>query len=113
MIDALDRFDNDVVFRTAREGIEIEADMASPIGRLVLERALDEAHDALVQLIVIDPENAKAVRALQNTVRRASDMCRWIKEVMDSGRAAEQQLEERDGLDEDEAPGHPGEGEGE
>lgn len=105
--DPLDRFDNDVLVRAAMQGIEVEAAVRTPIGRLVVERAMDDAHDALLALIAADPTKVEAIRALQNRVTRAADMCRWIKEVIDTGQIAEAQIREEDGIAEDDAPGAP------
>lgn len=102
--DTLELFD-DVVFRAARQGVEVEKALSSPIGALIVQRALESAHDALLGLIEVDAENPATVRRLQNEAKRAADICRWVKEVLDAGQAAEKQLRQEDGIEEDAASG--------
>lgn len=78
---------------------EIESDVLSkPSGVTVLliKRALAEATEAFVALANVDPNDAPAIRALQNDIQRLHDMVRWLREIVDTAAEYQQQITEED-----------------
>lgn len=71
----------------------------SHFGQYLLGQAELEADKARSQLEVIDPDDAKSIRILQNEIRRHVDLESWIANAIDAGNAEyTEYLEERAGV---------------
>lgn len=68
----------------------------------ILAKAREEASDAIVSLCEVDPENAKLIRTLQNTVARFKDLVTWLRAMVIEGHEADLEMSEihRDELQE-------------
>jgi hypothetical protein len=62
----------------------------------VLARAKAKASDALVALVDADPEDAKAIRALQNDVTRFRDLVSFLRETIAEAEDANHALNAED-----------------
>jgi uncharacterized FAD-dependent dehydrogenase len=76
-------------------GMDAEAFMRSNVGRYLAQRAAEEIEVARTSLETVDPEDAKAVRDLQFVIAVARATTSWMKEAIDDGRNAAEQLEAR------------------
>lgn len=59
---------------------------------VILHNARQQAAQAIVNLVDVDPEDHKAIRALQNEVVRFHEMIEWLQQIYAKGFDAEQQL---------------------
>ncbi|MDD2989810.1 MAG: hypothetical protein PHI64_12710 [Zoogloea sp.] len=84
------------LLKTVDFGFEVQAFLESTIGRYLAARAKDEVTEALELLKAVDPENPKAVRALQNRVAVAENVLYWLAEAIQEGQSAEAQLTQGD-----------------
>lgn len=66
------------------------------IGRYIVQRAATEAENALMELKDVDPEDGKAIRAIQSRIRVAESVVSWLVEAVDNGERARQILEGED-----------------
>ena len=76
----------------AQFGIEVEHFRASDVGRFILGRADSEIEFARDELEKVDPNDARAVQAVQNRVAVARLITGWLDEAVRNGRIAESQL---------------------
>lgn len=80
------------------EAIDAAVDALSQLGRgdsalkALIDAARETAIEAIGALVRVDPEDAKQVRELQWRVTRYEDLCTWVKEILDTGRAASEEL---------------------
>lgn len=65
-----------------------------PIGSHLVRKAREQSQTALDQLKVVDPENAQAVRALQNRVSVSDSLLGWLGDAIHEGQAALEALKE-------------------
>ena len=79
-----------------QNGVRIETWMDSPIGRTVRERATAERTEVLEALANVDPEDARAVRALQNRIAVIDAIGQWLEEAMAAAKSAIARLEQLD-----------------
>lgn len=70
-------------------GMDAHAFMKSNIGRYLSARAESERADALEELAQADPDDAKAMRALQNRVKVVDSVMYWLAEAIQAGKNAE------------------------
>lgn len=84
--------DEDPRYAEVRLGVEIEAFLGSPVGRLISRRAKVLMDVALSLLASADPEDAKGIRELQNQHWRASTVMGWLVEAIREGAHAEADL---------------------
>lgn len=82
----------DDIQRRIAFGIDAEAFLNSPLGRIIQGRAVEEVDDALEALKTVDPEDAKSIRDLQNRAYRAESVKQWIFEVIQDGLEAQRIL---------------------
>lgn len=86
--------------RAQAAAADIEAQIAIEKGQrpvlVMVQMAKHEAADALAALAVVNPEDPKEIRNLQNQVARFTDLCRWLRDVVTAGREAEHELTEED-----------------
>lgn len=73
-------------------GFQVQAFLQSEVGQHLIHRAESQIAAALEQLKVVDPEDARAIRAIQNEIRVAEDIQYWLAEAITTGQVAEQQL---------------------
>ncbi len=75
---------------------EIEAQLqvtegCRPVAALLV-RARREAADAMVGLAIVDPDDPKKIRALQNLILRFDDLVRWLREMVIAGEEADAEI---------------------
>lgn len=87
--------ETDELLRVAQRGLEIEADLRSPVVQHILDRAREAADQALGKLVEADPAKPEEVRNLQNEVKRHYDIATWIKDAVEEGRQAIEELRAR------------------
>lgn len=68
--------------------------ISGPIGSHLVRKAREQSQAALDQLKTVDPEDAKTIRALQNTVMVADSIVGWLGDVIHEGQAALEALKE-------------------
>lgn len=73
-----------------------ESFLRSPLGRYLEKRAQDNAMDAMQALKSVDPNNAVAVRALQNEVFRAESIALWIAQAIQDGQLALDEIRQQE-----------------
>lgn len=79
-------------------GLDFQAFMASKIGKALARRANEEIEAADFALRTVDPDNPKAIRALQFKAAVASAALTWIGEIVTQGENAEMQLQSMDDI---------------
>lgn len=80
----------------ARLGVEAEAFKHSPLGRFIEECAAREEEGYLEQLRIVDPEKTAEVRRIQNELKVIEMFRLYIDSVINSGRAAADDLTEQE-----------------
>jgi hypothetical protein len=75
-------------------GVEVEEFLGTRIGKYLVARAEEEIEGALEDLKRCDPEDAKAIRALQTKIYRAESIQYWLAEIIQAGYNAEREIEE-------------------
>jgi len=80
--------------RTIALGFEAEAFLKSDIGRYLVARADEEIECAVEELKGVDPEDAKAIRALQGKINVAESIQYWLAEAIQDGVNSMQELNE-------------------
>lgn len=73
-------------------GFDVEAFFGSPLGKYLIKRAEDEVDAAVEELKRADPDNAKAIRDLQNTITRAESFQYWLGDAVNAGKNAQLEL---------------------
>jgi hypothetical protein len=58
----------------------------------ILKRLRDRAAESLMALALCNSEDPKAIRLLQNEVKRYDEWVKWMQEIIDEGRSADQEL---------------------
>ena len=76
-------------------GFEVEAFLATDIGKYLVTRAEGEIEAAVDQLKHVSPENAAGIRALQHKIHVAEDIQYWLAEAIQSGLNAQQELHDQ------------------
>lgn len=87
-----DQHDQELL-RVAGFGMDVEKFMRSELGRYLQRRAQDDISRAQDALLTVDPEDAKAVRALQNEAAVAERVLSWLGEAVTQGEQAARQFE--------------------
>ncbi len=88
MSDQQEQRDLTALQREVALGIEVEVFMKSVAGRYLAAKANTEREEALEAFKSVDPENAKAIRALQNKVAVAEMFLLWTGELVTAGENA-------------------------
>jgi hypothetical protein len=95
----------DPLFRLARQravtdSIDIEVQLSAMQGARPLVTmvcmARDEAAEAMKALSIADAEDANLIRTLQNLIARYDNMVRWIRDIIQDGILADQEITEED-----------------
>jgi len=73
-------------------GLSAESFLGSPLGKFLVGRAEGEIEEAVEKLKTTDPEDAKAIRDLQNRIYRAESVQYWLAEAIMTGENAQQEL---------------------
>lgn len=73
-------------------GFEVQAFLTSDIGAYLVSRAETEIDEAVEALKRCDPEDSKAIRALQYKVAVAESVQYWLGEAITSGVNAQEEL---------------------
>ncbi len=76
-------------------GLDAEQFLASNLGKYIIERAEAEIESAIEQFKATDPEDAKAMRALQNIIARNESVQYWLADAINAAHAAEEQLQQQ------------------
>lgn len=77
-------------------GIDANKFEESAFGQYLLNRAAQEAHNALMKFKTVDPGDIDAIRKLQFEIKRYEDFERWLSEAIREGKAEyEQYIEEQ------------------
>lgn len=84
------------LYRQVEFGIEVQAFLGAPIGQYLLNCIEADRKQALEALADVDPEDAKAIRTLQNTITCVDAVGRWLGNAITAGEAAQKQLEQGD-----------------
>lgn len=66
------------------------------IGRYITAKAAEEVMNGLEQLKDVDPDDARAIRAIQTKIRVAESVVSWLAEAVDNGERAQQILEDEE-----------------
>jgi hypothetical protein len=77
-------------------GAAVETFLGGQIGRYLIQRAETERAEALEALKDVNPEDAAAVRALQNRVRVVDTVQQWLADTISQAAAAFARLERMD-----------------
>ncbi len=85
---------DDPVVRWATFGRLVEDFLSGPIGSHLVHKAQDEIAEAVEKLKHVDPDDAKAIRALQNKAYVAESIMGWLGDVIHEGQGALEALKE-------------------
>lgn len=81
----------------ARFGMEVEADINTPVFQYVLSRMVERVDEAKDKLATLDPDTqASQIRALQSDIRRFNAMQEDIEHIVNEGRQAHATLLEKE-----------------
>lgn len=75
-------------------GVDVEAWLQSPIGMMVIRRCEEERSAALEALADADPEDPKAIRALQMRVRVVDTVQQYMADAIASAQSSLARLEQ-------------------
>ena len=73
-------------------GFEVEAFLKSEVGSYLVRRAEAEIEEAVEALKGCDPEDPKAIRALQYKIAVAESVQYWLGEAISAGLNAQEEL---------------------
>lgn len=84
-----------VMQHLVRVSATIEVQLLNKASPLVvaLQMARDEAAEAAIQLLSVNPEDAKEIRKLQNLVVRFTDLVRWLQAANAKGFEADREMQ--------------------
>ena len=85
---------DDPLVRWATFGRQVEDFLEGPIGSYLVKKAEEQSQEAMGKLKVVDPEDPKAVRALQNAVVVADSIMAWLGDAINEGQGALDALKE-------------------
>lgn len=77
-------------------GMDVEKFMGSTLGKYLKAKAQADIANAQDALLTVDPEDARAVRKLQNDAAIASNFLLWLGQAVTAGEIAQRELESRD-----------------
>jgi len=82
-------------------GQEAEGFWSSALGKYVIGCSLQESEKATAELKHADPEDVKKIRELQTKIQVAEKSLVWLGEAIQAGRAAKQQFEIEEDMQEE------------
>lgn len=65
-----------------------------PVAKFIVEKAAKDLEAAHVELVAVDPTDARKIAQLQLDARVATRITTWLAEAVQNGRAATAQLQE-------------------
>jgi hypothetical protein len=86
---------SDPTVRAATFGRQVEMFLASDIGVYLVKRADEQGESAVKELISVDPTATETIRAIQNRVKVADCILSWLREAIETGAQAAEDLRER------------------
>jgi len=86
----------DELLSIARMGVDAEAFVRTPLGKFLVSKADREIAAATDELVAADPEDVKKNRDLRNRIHVANMFVTWLRDAIEIGRAAHDQLSELD-----------------
>lgn len=81
------------IFNVADLGQECRKFLQTPIGRYILERAIEVEDHAKSNLLTVDAEDVKTIRKLQEEARVPNRLFVWINDAILKGENAEAVLQ--------------------
>ena len=82
------------LMESAATGLAAKEFMASDFGKHIAGKAAEEIDEALSQMIDTDPEDSKAIRALQNKIHVAQTALSWLMDTIGEGDNAMRAIDE-------------------
>jgi hypothetical protein len=86
--------ERDTLYAEAVLGRDAEEFLAGDLGRYMVGRAQMEEREAVEALARVWPWRRRRIEQLQNQLWRARSFKGWLAELVNSGKQAEEQLEE-------------------
>ncbi len=77
-------------------GLDAQQFLGSKLGRYLVGCAQQEVKQAFVDFKAADPEDKKAITALQNRIWVAERFQQWIAEAIGNGTNAEHQIQQKE-----------------
>jgi hypothetical protein len=75
-------------------GIDVESFLQSAIGKFLTNRAESERTIMLEQLVIVDPEDAKAIRSLQHDIGVVDAIQQWLADAIEEGNSTAEAIEQ-------------------
>lgn len=69
-------------------GVEVERFLTGPVGRAMVERWEEERAAALERLATVDPEDPRAIRAVQNEIAVVDRLQQTLSDMLTQARVA-------------------------
>jgi hypothetical protein len=92
--------DREFQMHLAKLGIEAEHFQYSALGKYLYDRAEVQIESSTAELILTDPDDVKANTDIRNKINVGKMFIQWIEEAINSGKAAETNIEIEDSEDE-------------
>jgi hypothetical protein len=73
-------------------GLDAQAFMRTKLGQYLIGRANEIVEEAVEKLKEADPDDTKAIRDLQNTIRLNESFMYWLADAVTQGQSAEELL---------------------
>ena len=86
---------NNPLLQSVDFGFEVQAFLASNVGRYLSRRAETDVEDALEAMKSVNAENPTAIRNLQHKIQVAESVLYWLGEAVQAGRNAEAEIHEQ------------------
>lgn len=80
--------------RRAVFGRQVELFLESDIGQYLTQCAATEVEEATEKLKQVDPEDPRAIRALQFKIHLAESVIGWLADAINSGKQSQEMLRE-------------------
>jgi len=78
--------------REVNFGLEVEGFLNGTLGRYLISRAEENVEEAVEGLKRADPEDSRAIRALQHQIHVAENVQYWLAEAIQAGLNAQAEL---------------------
>ena len=88
----------DYLFETAQLGIETEQFIHTGLGKYLVFRANKEKDEAVMEMQVVDPEDSKECRRIQERLNLPDKILTWIDHIIKEGKLCEYNLQEEEAL---------------
>jgi len=90
---------NDLTVDRAKLGVEAEAFMRSTLGRYLLERAELDISQGYEKLFKVSPSDTTGNIEARMAIQVPMDFIKWIREVVESGKLAVDELHDEEASD--------------